>query len=184
MTDASEWRGRVGEAWAEEWRRTDRSLAPVQAALLDTLVPRLCASAEVLDIGCGAGSTSLALADARPDARVTGLDLSEALVAAARERAAGRAGFEVGDASTWTRPDARRFDALVSRHGVMFFDDPAAAFAHLADIAAPPEGRLPVDVDLHGEPPRRGQGLEQLAVPGEGLLGASGQGQGWNRYAT
>mgnify|MGYP006173084619 CR=1 FL=1 len=92
MTDASEWRGRVGEAWAEEWRRTDRSLAPVQAALLDTLVPRLCASAEVLDIGCGAGSTSLALAEARPDARVTGLDLSEALVAAARERAAGRAG--------------------------------------------------------------------------------------------
>jgi len=137
MTDASEWRGRVGEAWAEEWRRTDRSLAPVQAALLDTLVPRLCASAEVLDIGCGAGSTSLALAEARPDARVTGLDLSEALVAAARERAAGRAGFEVGDASTWTRPDARRFDALVSRHGVMFFDDPVAAFAHLRGLATP-----------------------------------------------
>ena len=137
MTDASEWRGRVGEAWAEEWRRTDRSLAPVQAALLDTLLPLLPEGAAILDIGCGAGSTSLALAEARPDARVTGLDLSEALVVAARERAAGRAEFEVGDASTWTPPDARRFDALVSRHGVMFFNHPFAAFAHLNSLAAP-----------------------------------------------
>ena len=136
MTDASEWRGRVGEAWAEEWRRTDRSLAPVQAALLDALLPRLPAGAAVLDIGCGAGSTSLALAAARPDARVTGLDLSEPLVAAARERADGRARFEVGDASVWTPADGCRFDALVSRHGVMFFDDPIAAFAHLHGLAA------------------------------------------------
>ncbi|MGQ0589082.1 MAG: class I SAM-dependent methyltransferase [Sphingosinicella sp.] len=137
MTDASEWRGRVGDAWAEEWRRTDRSLAPVQAALLDTLLPRLPEGAAVLDIGCGAGSISLALAKARPDARVTGLDLSEALVEAARERAGGRARFEVGDASTWTPADGRRFDALVSRHGVMFFDDPFAAFAHLNSLTAP-----------------------------------------------
>ena len=137
MTDASEWRGRVGEAWAEEWRRTDRSLAPVQAALLDTLLPLLPEGAAVLDIGCGAGATSLALADARPNVQVTGLDLSEPLVAAARERANGRARFEVGDASSWTPSDARRFDALVSRHGVMFFNDPVAAFAHLRGLAAP-----------------------------------------------
>ncbi|MGQ0660737.1 class I SAM-dependent methyltransferase [Sphingosinicella sp.] len=137
MTDASEWRGRVGEAWAEEWRRTDRSLAPVQQALLDTLLPLLPPAPVVLDIGCGAGATSLALADVRPDARVTGLDLSEALVAAARGRADRRATFEVGDASCWAPADGRRFDALMSRHGVMFFDDPVAAFAHLHGLAAP-----------------------------------------------
>lgn len=137
MTDAFEWRGRVGEAWAEEWRRTDRSLAPVQRALLDTLLPLLPAGAAVLDIGCGAGATSLALADARPDAGVTGLDLSEALVATARERAGGRAAFEAGDAFVWEPTDDRRFDALVSRHGVMFFDDPVAAFTHLRTLTMP-----------------------------------------------
>ncbi len=137
MTDAFEWQGRVGEAWAEEWRRTDRTLAPVQEALLAALLPRLGAGPAILDIGCGAGSTSLALAAARPDARVTGIDLSDALIAAARERGAGRAAFEVGDASAWRPADGRRFDALVSRHGVMFFDDPVAAFAHLRALAAP-----------------------------------------------
>jgi len=137
MTDAFEWRGRVGEAWAEEWRRTDRTLAPVQNALLETLLPLLPPSGALLDIGCGAGSISLAFADARPDVRVTGIDLSEALIAAARERALGRAAFEVGDASAWRPADGRRFDALVSRHGVMFFDDPVAAFAHLRTLAAP-----------------------------------------------
>jgi SAM-dependent methyltransferase len=141
MTDASEWRGRVGEAWAEEWRRTDRTLAPVQEALLATLLPRLAPAPAILDIGCGAGSTSLALAAARPDARVTGIDLSEALIATARARAEGRAAFEVGDASLWQPADGRRFDALVSRHGVMFFDDPVAAFAHLRSLTAP-DGRL------------------------------------------
>lgn len=136
MTDAFEWRGRVGEAWAEEWRRTDRSLAEVQRALLDRMLPLLPDGAAVLDIGCGAGATSLALAEARPDGRVTGLDLSEALIAAARARAGGRAVFEVGDASVWTPADGRRFDALVSRHGVMFFDDPVVAFTHLRGLAA------------------------------------------------
>lgn len=135
MTDAFEWRGRVGDAWADEWRRTDRTLAPVERALLETLLPLLPAGARVLDVGCGAGGTSLALAEARPDADVTGLDLSETLVAAARDRAEGRAAFTIGDASAWTPADARLFDAMVSRHGVMFFDDPVAAFAHLRGLA-------------------------------------------------
>lgn len=137
MTDTSEWRGRVGDAWAEEWRRTDRALAPVQQALLDTLLPLLPPNSAVLDIGCGAGGTSLALAEARPDAQVTGLDLSEALVATARDRAQGRVTFAVGDASTWVSANGHRFDALMSRHGVMFFDDPVAAFAHMRGLAEP-----------------------------------------------
>jgi SAM-dependent methyltransferase len=137
MTDAFEWQGRVGEAWAEEWRRTDRTLAPVQEALLESLLPRLGPAPAVLDIGCGAGSLCLALAAARPDAQVTGIDLSEALIAVARERAAGRAAFEVADAAAWTPAGGGRFDALLSRHGVMFFDDPVAAFAHLRTLAAP-----------------------------------------------
>jgi SAM-dependent methyltransferase len=136
MTETIEWQGRVGEAWAEQWRRTDRTLAPVNDALVARARPF--AARTILDIGCGAGATSLALADALPDAAITGIDLSDALIAVARERAGGRAGlcFEAGNAAVW-RPAAGAFDLIVSRHGVMFFDDAEAAFAHLRSLAAP-----------------------------------------------
>jgi len=139
MTEAYEWRGRVGDVWAEEWRRTDRTLAPVN----DALVAAATAEAEpfddprILDVGCGAGATSLALAAAIADAAIVGIDLSETLIAAARERAgegAGNLRFEVGDAARWT-PARAGFDLLVSRHGVMFFEEPVAAFAHLRGLA-------------------------------------------------
>jgi SAM-dependent methyltransferase len=144
MTNASEWRGRVGEVWAEEWRRTDRALAPVNDALVAEAVAQAArfARPRILDIGCGAGATSLALADALGDADIIGIDLSEALVAAARERGAGREGlrFEVADAARWS-PAIAGYDVIVSRHGVMFFEDPVAAFAHFRALAGP-EARL------------------------------------------
>lgn len=145
MTEAYDWRGRVGDAWAEEWRRTDRTLAPVN----DALVARAAAEAErfdrprILDVGCGAGATSLALAAALADAEVIGIDLSAALIAAARERAgegAEAVRFEVADAARWA-PARAGFDLIVSRHGVMFFADPVAAFAHLRALAGA-EARL------------------------------------------
>jgi len=135
MTDKSEWIGRVGAVWAEEWRRTDRAMAPLN----NPLVAAVPASARaILDIGCGAGSTSLALAEARPEARVTGIDLSADLIAAARARAGDRnVTFEVADASQWRPASGTRFDAIASRHGVMFFDEPVAAFTHIRSLAAP-----------------------------------------------
>jgi len=141
MTETLEWQGRVGEAWAEEWRRTDRTLAPVNEALVAGAL-RL-APARILDIGCGAGATSLALADALPDAAITGIDLSGALIGQARERAKGRPAlrFETGDAASW-RPAGGSFDLILSRHGVMFFNDAAAAFAHLRSLLAPGGGLL------------------------------------------
>ncbi|WP_120715828.1 class I SAM-dependent methyltransferase [Tsuneonella amylolytica] len=136
MTDRTEWEGRVGRKWAEEWPRTDRSFAPLTERLLAVLVderPR-----QVLDIGCGAGELSLALARMYPSAEVLGLDVSEPLVAAARERTGElpNISFEVADAATWRR-DGFAPDLLVSRHGVMSFADPVGAFSHLASIAAP-----------------------------------------------
>lgn len=89
MTNAADWGGGVGDVWAAEWRRTDRSFA----ALSHVLDGMILASApqrafRALDIGCGAGGTSLALASARQDASILGIDLSEALVRVAKERAA------------------------------------------------------------------------------------------------
>jgi len=104
MTDASEWRGRVGANWAEQWRRTDRSFAPLTERLLQR--GREFAFGSALDIGCGAGELSLALARGRPQCRVIGVDISPQLVATAQERGANlaNASFEVGDAAAW-RPE-------------------------------------------------------------------------------
>lgn len=139
MTDTSDWQGRVGDSWAAEWRRTDRSFAPLSAALADRFLAYTSGKAsDILDIGCGAGGTSLDLAARLPGATIRGIDLSPALVAAAaaRNAATGRVSFSVQDATRWDGGGWRP-DCLVSRHGVMFFDDPVAAFAHLADRAAP-----------------------------------------------
>jgi len=141
MTEAYEWRGRIGDVWAEEWRRTDRTLAPVNEALVAAAVAEAEAfdDPRILDVGCGAGATSLALAAALAEAEIIGIDLSETLIAAARERAgegAGKVRFEVADAARWAPAGAGpKFDLIVSRHGVMFFDDPVAAFAHLRSLA-------------------------------------------------
>lgn len=135
MTDASEWQGRVGTAWAQEWRRTDRSFGALTAALVDpAALPEF---AHALDIGCGAGEVSLALARARPAARVTGIDISDELIAVADQRAAAVGNLDVtlADAARW-RHDGSPPDLLISRHGVMFFPDPVAAFTHLRGQAA------------------------------------------------
>ncbi|HVF94023.1 MAG TPA: class I SAM-dependent methyltransferase [Sphingomonas sp.] len=141
MTTASEWSGRVGDAWAQEWRRTDRmfaALAPVLDAAILAAAPA--GAVRAIDIGCGAGTTSLALAAARPDIMVTGIDVSPDLVAVALARAADlpNCTFVTADLN---RPspiaDPGSVDLLVSRHGVMFFDDPTAAFVRLRAAARP-----------------------------------------------
>ena len=137
MTGASEWTGAVGTAWAEEWQRTDRSFGDLTPALLDA--ERIGAFESALDIGCGAGELSLALAARHPSSRVRGIDISRELLAIAAARGADvpHLAFEHADASRWAAPPGELPDVLVSRHGVMFFDEPAAAFAHLRGQAAP-----------------------------------------------
>jgi SAM-dependent methyltransferase len=131
----NDWQTRVGEVWADEWRRTDRSfthLSPLLNAAILAAAPSGVATA--LDIGCGAGATSLAVATARPDLAVTGIDLSPALVAVAQARVP-QARFHVADAAH--DPVAPRPDLIFSRHGVMFFADPVAAFRRLRLLATP-----------------------------------------------
>ncbi len=133
--DKSEWQGGQGQTWATEWRRTDRSFIAVTEKLLQRM--RGLAFSQVLDIGCGAGEISLAVARSRSDARVIGVDISPDLVTTARQRGESLAnvGFDLADAATYTPPAGFAPQLLISRHGVMFFDDPPAAFTNLARIA-------------------------------------------------
>lgn len=130
------WNGKVGETWVRMQERMDRALTPVTAALLGLAAPA--PGEHVLDIGCGAGETSIA-ADAAvgEEGSVLGLDVSAPLLARARQRAEdllSEAIFIEADAARWN--EEAGFDLIVSRFGVMFFDDPQAAFANLHGLAA------------------------------------------------
>lgn len=139
MTSDRDWTGRVGDIWATEWRRTDRSfegLAPVlNAAILAAAGPQ---TRTIVDIGCGAGATSLASAQALLDGQVIGIDLFPKLIAVANHRAGHltNVAFHCADVASAVVMHAP-VDLYVSRHGVMFFADPVAAFAQLAEAAAP-----------------------------------------------
>lgn len=136
MTAREDWQGKVGEGWAGEWKRTDRSFGGLTEHLLART--RAFPFRHALDIGCGAGELSLAIARGHPQARVVGVDVSPALVAAARVRGTNISNveFELADAAQWHPSDDFTPQLLISRHGVMFFPDPPAAFASLASFAA------------------------------------------------
>lgn len=134
------WNGAGGTYWAAHADRYDRSVAAYQPSFLDAAdaLP----GDRVLDVGCGNGLTARELA--RRTGSVLGIDLSEPMLAVARERAAAECvtgiAFLRADAQTHAfGPGA--FDVVVSRHGSMFFDDPDAAFTNLAR-ALRADGRL------------------------------------------
>lgn len=135
MTGSADWVGRVGRLWATEWRRTDRSFAGLTPFLHEVILAAAPDRAiRVLDIGCGAGETAQRVAAALPMADVLGVDLTIESIAAATGRwDMPNLHFVSGDAvavATGYRPDL-----FVSRHGVMFFDDPVAAFTALGNAA-------------------------------------------------
>ena len=135
MTTGMDWRAQTGRSWATSYHLSDRSFSGLTQRLLERISERVGNS--VLDIGCGAGELSLAIARNRPQAQVLGVDISADLIAAARQRGdqMGNARFVEADAGTWREPGFAP-DVLVSRHGVMFFDAPVAAFANLHDSSA------------------------------------------------
>ncbi len=128
------WNGRVGDTWADMQERMDLAFTPVTAALLAAAAPA--PGEDVLDIGCGSGETSLALAAAvGEDGFVTGVDISAPLLDRARARSEGLdidIEFVEADAATF---DEGQRDLIISRFGVMFFADPVAAFANIRSLA-------------------------------------------------
>lgn len=143
MQQSALWNDASGKAWVDLQPVLDEALAPFERLLLDAGYPG--EGGSVLDIGCGAGASTLAMARRVGSAgHCVGLDISEPLVTLARSRAraegSSNAEFIAADAQTYAfEPD--RFDAVVSRFGVMFFDDSVAAFANIRR-AVKPGGKL------------------------------------------
>jgi SAM-dependent methyltransferase len=137
------WNDQAGAKWVELQPRIDTQIAPLGVAAMDRLAPA--AGERILDVGCGCGSTTIALAErVGPHGRVIGMDVSAPMLARARERVRehGNDTIELvqGDAATHAFTPAS-VDAVFSRFGVMFFDDPTSAFANLRGVVAP-RGRL------------------------------------------
>lgn len=126
------WNGEAGRNWVEQQEVFDAMFAPITDALVTFVQER--GGKRVLDVGCGTGGTTLAMARAIGDgADCVGADISEPMIEAAKENAKGQdvgARFVVADAQTHDFADGS-FDLLTSRFGVMFFPDPVAAFANL-----------------------------------------------------
>lgn len=123
------------EAWVRNERIFDAVFTPFTSALLD--VADMASARRLLDVGCGAGTLLAAAAEAGTEA--VGLDISPAMVDAARRRAPS-ATVLTADAQTadlLAMAPGSPFDLVVSRFGVMFFADPVQAFANIASAAAP-----------------------------------------------
>lgn len=127
------WNEASGRAWVELQTVLDGMLGPFEPIVIDAGFPG--EGGQVLDIGCGAGATTLAMAQRLGAAgRCVGVDISEPLLTAAKARATAEkranASFLQADAQTH-KFESGSFDAVISRFGVMFFDDPEAAFTNL-----------------------------------------------------
>jgi SAM-dependent methyltransferase len=137
------WAGQRGERWLTNVDRFEEMLEPIGQALIELAA---CQPGEqIIDVGCGAGVTSISIAQQVGLAgAVTGLDISPVLVAAATKRAQDleleNLRFVLGDAAIAELPLAQA-DCLVSRFGIMFFSDPQVAFAHLHGFLKP-SGRM------------------------------------------
>lgn len=136
------WDGVNGDFWTVRADRFDQGVARFQPKFLAAAAIE--PADNVLDIGCGSGTTTRAAARAASRGTVLGVDLSSRMLRLARERAAAEqltnVTFEQGDAQIHPLPDSH-FDVAVSRNGTMFFGDPAAAFKNIAR-AIKPGGRL------------------------------------------
>ena len=136
-----DWNGDSGDRWAANLARLDRMLQDFGDAAIAAADAK--PGEHILDIGCGSGTSTFALARrVDPGGHVIGVDISEQLIAIARAATLADApvDFRLADAAS-APMHAEQFDLLFSRFGVMFFDDPVAAFAHMRR-ALKPDGRL------------------------------------------
>src|SRR6185295_14744570 len=127
------WNEQGGPRWVRLQRQLDAQIN--QLGLFAMQRAAVQPGDQVMDVGCGCGQAALELAErVGPQGTVLGVDISAPMLARARERQSERGlenlSFVQADAQTY-RFEPARFDLLFSRFGVMFFENPAAAFANL-----------------------------------------------------
>jgi ubiquinone/menaquinone biosynthesis C-methylase UbiE len=136
---ATLWNGSGGQGWVAAQELLDQTLKPFEQVLIEA-VSGMGPIGRVLDVGCGTGSTTLAVARVLgPKGHCTGIDISRPMIDAAQARAEReneQVTFLCDDAQTHAfQPQS--FDAVVSRFGVMFFDDFTRAFENLRNALRP-----------------------------------------------
>ena len=134
------WNGKSGQIWVESQQRLDAMFTPITELAIERCAVQ--AGERVIDVGCGCGGTSFALA--AQGAAVWGVDISQPMIEHARARAAredlaGEVAFSVADAAVQSYTADHQL--VFSRFGVMFFDDPIAAFTNIR-TALSAQGRL------------------------------------------
>jgi ubiquinone/menaquinone biosynthesis C-methylase UbiE len=133
---ATLWNGRAGRAWVATQDLLDQMFKPFEDLLVEAVFAG--AGGQVLDVGCGTGSTTLAVARLLgAKGQCVGVDVSEPMITAARARAAREstpANFIHADAEIHVF-EPMNFDMIISRLGVMFFNDAVRAFANLRRAA-------------------------------------------------
>src|SRR2546427_13241586 len=125
------WNEAAGPKWVAFQKIIDAQIAPLGERAMDRA--GIAPGERVIDVGCGCGDTTIALARrVGPAGLVLGVDISAPMLERAAEtaRAAGAPNvrFENADAPIH-RLSTGAFDVVYSRFGVMFFADPLAAFA-------------------------------------------------------
>lgn len=204
MNDQTElWNGPAGRAWVDAQELMDGILKPFERLLVEAVSARAQAAGfAILDVGCGAGSTTLALARLiGRTGHCVGIDISKPMITAAQARAAREdvpAHFTCDSAQGHVFEPAS-FDMIVSRFGVMFFDEPVRAFANLRRAAkddaelcllawrsaaenpfmtTAERAAAPVLPNL---PPRRPDGPGQFAFANDDRVGAILENSGWHQ---
>jgi SAM-dependent methyltransferase len=126
---AARWNGPAGHAWVDLQGLLNEMFRPWEELLVDAVAAEHATS--VLDVGCGTGSITRAVA--RRVGHCVGVDISGPMIETARAHAE-----QEGVPASFIQADAQEhafgpaaFDAVISRFGVMFFSDPVRAFGNL-----------------------------------------------------